>query len=205
MDDINSDTSSDSIDNLVTKFKCRVCNRKFTTHYNLMRHTKTMHDDDDDDDDDDETQDSNSNASVTEDSDTSEDETISDNDSTDEDENEKKKSSTVPVMFLKNLIQVLEEHDEELAPVIDRYIQNYMNENEAMKKAVLNNSNAKKRLRHLFINNIAEIEQQRRHPLYRAIMRKAKELECEGFDKSEAINSAGSYRKHAIYNLLRLI
>lgn len=210
MDDVNSVASSNSFDHLPKKFECEICSRKFTTHFNLLRHIKTVHDDDSESD----LSDTSEDERKEDMSESSSDEDMSEDGSSDEDMSEEESSSDesssddeiiVPNMFRKLVAEVWEEHEEELTPITNNYMSNNMSEKEAMIKAIQNSTDAKKTLRHLFINNIVEVEQQRRHPLYKAIMRKAKELMDDGLGECEALTSAVTYRKHAIYNLLNFI
>ena len=122
-----------------------------------------------------------------------------------EDEGSDVEDNHVTRMFRKIFIKVYCEHEDELAPWISENAEKYMSQNEAIKNAVLNNDKAKKSLRHLLTENIIDINEQRRHPIFKAIMKKANELMEDGFDENEAIASAVAYRKHGIHNLIKFI
>ena len=77
-----------------------------------------------------------------------------------------------------------------------------MTEIEAIYCTILESDTAKKTLRRLLTETILTINEQSQHSLFKAIMRRAKELMDDGFDKRDAIASAVSYRKHEIHNLL---
>ena len=80
-----------------------------------------------------------------------------------------------------------------------------LSQKEATKCALLSSKDALKTLQHLYARNMIDIHEHRRHPLYKAIMYKVKELQDDGFTLSEAITSAVSYRKHAIRNLVNFL
>ena len=61
-----------------------------------------------------------------------------------------------------------------------------------------------KALRRIFVHYILDMENKKNDPLFKAIMRKAKEFEDDGFDIDEAVNASVSYWKHPINKLLPL-
>ena len=175
------------------KFKCEDCGSKFTTRYNLKRHIQYFHEEDDMSS----AEKDNAESSAEEDNgESSADEDMSEDESEDED---------VPVMFSNLVCDAINEHNEDLLPIVENYVEDGMTEKEATKQAFLESDGAKKTLRRLFTTNVLEIQQQRKHPLFKAIMEKAKELMDDGFDQMEALTTAVKYRKHAIYNLVKLL
>ena len=74
-----------------------------------------------------------------------------------------------------------------------------------MKYALLSSKDALKTLQRLYAQNMLHIIEHTRDPLYKAIMHKANELQNDGFSLPEAIKSAVSYRKNAIYNLVNFM
>ena len=203
--DNHSLASNDSVSDFSKKFECEDCDRKFATRYNLERHIDSLHNEDADNMKDK----SSSEEEMSSAEGSSEEETSSVEGSSEEemssDEDSSEEEDYAPLMFRKLVIEAINECEDELTPIIDNYMEKGMTENEATKRAFLENDAAKKTLRRLFIIQAAEIDEQRRHPLFKAIMEKAKELMAEGFDQCEALASAVTYRKHAIYNLVKLL
>ena len=227
-----SDTTSLMSSSKFKTHKCSICDRMLSTRYNLERHMKTFHEDDSDDsapnnmdgneNESDETM--SIEKSSTEDNESERDDTMSEGDSskggnesetdeqmseaessTEESENSDDEDNHVTRMFRKLFIKAYCEHEDELLSWIDENVGKYMSHNEAIKNAVLSNDKAKKSLRHHLTQNIIDINEQRRHPMFKAIMNKAKELMEDGFDENEAIASAVAYRKHGIHNLIKFI
>ena len=61
-----------------------------------------------------------------------------------------------------------------------------------------------KSLRRIFVRYILNLEDKKRDPLFRAIIKKVKHLEEKGFAKDEAVHAAVSYWKHSINKLIPL-
>ena len=59
-------------------------------------------------------------------------------------------------------------------------------------------------LRRILANYILDLEDRKRDPLFKAIMRKVRDYEKEGFDVDEAIDAAVDYWKHSIIKLVPL-
>ena len=108
-------------------------------------------------------------------------------------------------MFRILIGEAIDENDEELSPVVDDLEQQGLSNESAIKRAVSSSDETKKTLRRLLIANFINIYEHRRHPLFKAIMEKAKEFMDDGFDLREAVESAVAYRKHAIYQLVNYI
>ena len=204
----DSDTSTISVaDSLVSrnhfnahskKFMCDICDRTFAKRYNLVRHTETFHDDEHDDNEE-------TICDMEEDDDTDKsmsDETTTETESsTDEESNVK--GNYVTNMFRNILEKAYCEHDDELDKIRDKYLKGKKSVKEAMILALLESDKAKKTIRHLYAQNIIDINEQRQHPLFKAIMAKIQQLRSDGFDKNEAIKCAVGYRKHGIYDLIK--
>ena len=193
---------SESFCNALKKYKCEHCSRNFTRLFTLRRHKKTIHDEESSEESDMSTDQNDSNAESSDEntSDSSDDERSSEADSYDEEEN-------YPTSMFENLLcQTLNKHKDELDILIeeDESSKN-LSDHEATKRAILKSKAALKTLRHLYAKNMIEINEQRRDPLYKAILNKAKELQDDGFSLSEAIASAVSYRKHAIHKLVNFV
>ena len=60
----------------------------------------------------------------------------------------------------------------------------------------------RKTLRSLFLEDLMKMQLMRKHPAYKSIMKKVRELEDEDFDRDEAIRAAVSHRKHLIYRMI---
>ena len=73
-------------------------------------------------------------------------------------------------------------HDDDLTPVIEDLVEQGFSKNSAMKRAILYSNKAKKTLRRLLIANFINIDEHRRLPLFKAVMKKAKDLMNDGFD-----------------------
>ena len=132
---------------------------------------------------------------------TAEDEMSANEASSDEDEEEEE--DTVTAMFRKLLGEVVRKEHGQITPTIKNYMSKGWTHKEAVKRALLESDVAKKSLNRKYIQNIFDIEEQRRDPLFKAIMKKAKEfMDDEGFDQHEAITAAVKFRKQAIYNMI---
>ena len=134
------------------------------------------------------------------------------NDDDDEEEEEDEDSSDdvdspnhVTNIFRNLLIDVYFENEDQLEPLIEKFLVKNMTKKEALIKAIFACDAAKKTLRRLFTKNILDIKEQLQHPLYKAINKKAREFVDDGLDEEEAISSAVSFRKHGIYNLINFI
>ena len=108
-------------------------------------------------------------------------------------------------IFRNLLIDVYFENEDQLEPLIEKFLVKNMTKKEALIKAIFACDAAKKTLRRLFTKNILDIKEQLQHPLYKAINKKAREFVDDGLDEEEAISSAVSFRKHGIYNLINFI
>ena len=130
-----------------------------------------------------------------------------DESSTDDDEDDEMKPSHVTTMFRNMITHLYLEMEDDLGENIENYMyeDDDMSIKEAIKEAILHNDVAKKKLKQLFIRNMIDIYEQRQHPLYKAIMKRAKKRMNEGMDFCEAIAAAVSHRKHGIYNLINHI
>ena len=113
--------------------------------------------------------------------------------------------SNVTSMFRNIISDTFIEHEDELDPLIEENLENGLTKKEAGKRALLSSHAAKKTIQHLYAENIFKIMEQRADPLFKAILNKVKELRGNGFKLREAVNSAVSYRKHAIYNLVNFM
>ena len=227
-DDNQSLASNDSFNEMSKKFECKDCERNFSTRYNLKRHIESFHDEDSDimeeedsdimeeedsdimEDDNNVSEEDMSNVESSTDEDMSDTESSSKEDrseseTSEEEAEEEEEEENIPQIFLGVVNKVIEMHEDDLTPVFDDYVQNGMAENEATQHAFLESDAAKKTLRLLFTETILNINEQRKHPLFKAIMAKANELMNDGFDEREAVTSAVAYRKHAIYNLVQLL
>ena len=198
MSDTYSNMSDDSIASYgspsPTRYECEECDRKFVTRYNLMRHKKSFHDDEM----------STSEHSSNEDE-SEADESDAEN-SSEESEDEEGDEREVSNIFRKLVEKAVNKHEDELVPIVEDIMENKnMSEKEATKQAFLDNDDVKKTFRKLFLKNVIEIDEHRHHPLFKAIMEKAKELMDDGLDREEALTAAVAYRKHAIYNLLKFV
>ena len=148
----------------VSKLKCEECNRKFTTRFNLSRHMKSFHEESGEESDEEE-------------SDMSVDENDSDSESNDSKEN-------YPTSLFRQLIcQTVNEHEDELSALVEDMTSKNLSEKEVVKRALLSSKDALKTLQ----QNMIDIIEHRRHPLNKAIMCKAKELQDDGFSLSEAV------------------
>ena len=197
------------INSLSKRFRCNVCNRAFTTRYSLERHNGTFHNDSEQALSEMEEESESENSTDMEDeseADESEtDKNMSEEDTESSDEDSDVEENHVPRMFRKLLKKVYCEHEDKLQQSTNNYIKQNVSANEAIRQAILSNDKAKKTLRRLFIQNIIDINEQRRHPLFKTIMKRANSLMDKGFDENEAIASAVGYRKHAIYNLINFV
>ena len=229
MSDNNSDTSSlaeahgysskNRLNALLKKFHCKFCDKTFATNYSLERHNKTFHDDEgsasdmEDDTDKSMNEDETSmEADTVTDESMSKDEISTEEDSTEESESESSTDQESDVdgnyvtnMFRNLVIDAYCTHKDELDPIINEYEERGKPEKEAIILAILESDKAKKAIRHLFAQNMIDINEQQQHPLFKAIMVKVQNLTNDGFDLNEAITCAVGYRKHAIYNLIKYI
>ena len=212
-DEYKSPVSNNRLANIPHTLKCEICDHIFTTRYNLKRHNETFHDvgrsDTDDASEKDERDESMSEVESSEDAPMSEEENSSDDTvSSDDDEEEEDEDSSdnyATNIFRKLIMDVYSEHEDQLAPLIEVYLDKNVTKKEALIKAIFASNAAKKTLRRLFTQSIFDIKEQIHHPLYKAINKKAKEYLDDGLDEEEAIISAVSFRKHGINNLIKYI
>ena len=204
-----SDTSSlattNDLNEMSKRFKCNTCNRGFASRYNLQRHSKAFHADDSESSLSDMEEDNESSSSDTEEDsesmseESSEEESSGDEDSDDKDEN-----------FITRIIRDLAKeayltNKEEMDEMVDKHLEENKPEGTAVREAFQCCDRAKKTFRRLFAQSIADINEQRHHPLYKSIMEKVRKLISKGFSKQEAISSAVDYRKHGIDNLTKFL
>ena len=214
-----SDNESVSSNNSFNKFShkrfyCEECERTFATRYSLKRHNNFFHEENEDATSDGEENESDQSMSEDE-SDQSTTEDKNDQSMTEDemntnevtsDEDEEQEEDTVTAMFRKLLVKAFDKDYEQLKPSIDDYKSKGISEKEATKRALFESHIIKKSLIQMYIQNVFDIEEQRRDPLFKAIMKKAKEfMDDDGLDQSEAIAAAVKFRKQAIYNMINSI
>ena len=230
--DTSSLATTNDLNEMSKRFKCNICNRGFVSRYNLQRHSETFHADDSESSSSDMEEDSESSSSDIEDSESSssvmeedsessssdmeedsetqdtsesmseessEEESSGDEDSDDKDEN-----------FITRIIRDLAKeayltNKEETDEMVDKHLEENKPEGTAVREAFQCCDRAKKTFRRLFAQSIADINEQRHHPLYKSIMEKVRKLISKGFSKQEAISSAVDYRKHGIDNLTKFL
>lgn len=217
--DANSLTSSNFLNKISKRFKCDICNRKFTTRYSLERHNETFHDDDSENASSDS---ENVSSDMEEDSETQGGESMSEDESSEEESSEEESSEEDKessededsddeeenhmTRIFRNLFKdAYNRHADEINELIEKYSEENKSDTQTVRQAFLCCDKAKKTFRRLFAQSIADISEQRRHPLYKAIMEKAKKLTSKGFTEQEAISSAVDYRKHGIDNLIKFL
>ena len=184
----SDESDNNSFSKLPKRFECKECSRKFSTRYNLQRHIENLHSDTEEAEDEDMSEAS---------------EDVSDDEHSSEDDGQNE-------MYLTNMFRILigkalDENEDELSPVVEDLEQQGFSNKSAIKRAVSSSVETKKTLRRLIIENFINIYEHRRHPLFKAIMEKAKEFMDDGFNLREAVESAVAYRKHAIYQLVNYI
>ena len=189
---------SDTSYNTPKKYKCDYCNRKFARLFTLRRHKKTIHDEESSDE-------SSEESDMSVDENDSNTESSDDERSSEEDSNDEEEENYPTSMFEKLVRQTINKHEDELSVLVEDMTSKNLFHKEAMKRALLSSKDALKTLQRLYAQNMIDIIEHRRHPLYKAILYKVKELQDDGFSLSEAITSAVSYRKHAIHNLVKFI
>ena len=254
----NDDESVTSYDSgpPAKRFKCDICNRKFSRRYSMRRHVNSVHANESSEeeteedseaeemeeegdseektdaeseeeteaeseeeteelDSEEETEELDSEEEKSSDSEEDKDSLKSTGESDEEssEDEEDKEKHYITNMFRKIACKTIKLHEEELDDLMGKEEDEDMENKDCLKRkkqmtisAIQNSSSAKKTLRRLFVKNVINVHQERNHPLYKAIMKKAKELmDNEDFELDEAINAAVSYRKHAIYNLLEYL
>ena len=223
---------SESMSDSEKPYPCLDCNAAFTSSYNLRRHEKRKHeaksinDDDDDnesgneDDDNESDYEDDDNESDREDDDNeSNDDTDSYHDDDDEadasdNDNESDKMSVSSDSdeeedesfdaLQRVVISVLNDHSDEFHALLESYQDTDLTPKEAACKAFKALLPVyKKSLKRYVVNYITLSSKLRRTPLFNSIFRKIKRLEDDGLDEEEAIQSAVSYRKYSIYDLLQ--
>ena len=105
-------------------------------------------------------------------------------------------------MFRKIVCTIIDEHKDEIDPIFDDNMENNISPKTAMKFALYKSNAVKKTLRRLYTQNVIDIYEECRQPIFKSIMKKAQELMDDGFSVREAIASAVSYRKYALYDLM---
>ena len=224
MSDDESVSSNNSVNDLSNKrFYCEDCERSFATRYTLQRHNKFFHGESEEEEDamsDVEENESDQSAeedemSTQETSSDEKEETSSDEEdemstnetSSDEDEEEEEQEEvTVTAMFRKLLCKAIDKDFDQTMTRVKDYKSEGISEKEATKRALLESDALKKSLIHMYTQNVFDIEEQRRDPLFKAIMKKAKEfMDIDELNQSEAIAAAVKFRKQAIYDMINLI
>ena len=95
----------------------------------------------------------------------------------------------------------LDEMDEEMV----KHLEENKPEGEALREAFLCCYKAKETFRRLIAQSRADINEQRRHRLYKSTAEKVKQLISKGFTQQEAVSSAVDYCKHGIHNLIKFL
>ena len=193
------------------RFKCDKCERKFTRRYTLKRHIDSKHDESSEEKEEEESKSCDEsevedNASNSGDESELEEDAATSEDSSDEDR------QCVTPMFRKIVCKTVKLHEDMLSEIIeeDEEMESSGKSKKKIKqatiKAIESSNAAKKTLRNLFAKNLINVYKERNHPLYKAIVKKARQLmDDEGFEFEEGVKAAVSYRKHAIYDLLKYI
>ena len=218
MSDDESVSSNNSVNDLSNKrFYCEDCERSFATRYTLQRHNKFFHGESEEEEDamsDVEENESDQSAeedemSTQETSSDEKDETSSDEEdemSANETSSDEDEEGAVTAMFRKLLCKVIDKDFDQTMARVDDYKSEGMSEKEAVKRTLLESDALKKSLIHMYTQNVFDIEEQRRDPLFKAIMKKAKEfMDIDELNQSEAIAAAVKFRKQAIYDMINLI
>ena len=125
-------------------------------------------------------------------------------DETEDDEEEKEDVEEYDNSIFDNFVKVaVESHKDEFEAISDELMSEGMNEDDVESQVHEQlMPRYSKSLRKLFANYMTGMIEKRKHPLFKAIMKKAKEFEKDGFDVDAAIKAAVSYRKHSIENLI---
>ena len=193
------------------RFTCEECDSTFSKLYNLERHIDKFHPDSDSASDSDQSC-SDQNESENESMSTDDKDEDMSNDKSDEDMSDDERSSddeetesNLTTMFKDIIFETFARHEDELDPLIKENLENGLTKKEAEKRALLSSHEAKKTIQHLYVENIINIMEQMADPVFKAILKKAKELIDDGFKSREAVISAVSYRKHAIRNLVNFL
>ena len=208
-----SSQSGDSCDSVATfepkrrKYECHDCDKTFTKRYNLERHNLKMHDEGDEEDSDSSISD---NDSISDTSSHSDSEASADEEGSDEeeesDDTEDEDEEQIDNSVFDNFIQTaVSPYNDEFEMKSEEFMSEGMTEKEA---ACLANQQLmphySKSLRQIFVHYMVDMAEKRKHPLFKAIMKTAKEYQQDGFDEDAAIKAAVSYRKHSIENLIPL-
>ena len=217
------------------RFECDKCERKFTRRYTLKRHIDSKHDVSSEEEeeeskscDESEVEDDASNSEneseQEEESNSCDESEMEDDASNSGDENEQEEYDEtsedssdedrqyVTPIFRKIVCKTVKLHEDMLSEIIeeDEEMESSGKSKKKIKqatiKAIESSNAAKKTLRNLFAKNLINVYKERNHPLYKAIVKKARQLmDDEGFEFEEGVKAAVSYRKHAIYDLLKYI
>ena len=205
MSDTSSLVTANDLNEISKRFKCNICNRGFVSRYNLQRHNETFHADDSetsssDMEEDSETEDTSESMSEEE---ISEEESSEEQSSEDEDIDDDEDENHITRVMHNLLKSAYLINQEEMDEWIGKSLEGKMPNEKELRQAFRCCDKAKKTFRRLFVDTIAAMNEQRRHPLHKSIMEKAKKLISKGFSEKEAITSAVNYRKHGIDNLIK--
>ena len=214
-----SDTSSEG--QVVKRFVCPQCDRKFSTLYSKNRHVNNLHEMENESE---LTHDNESSASETSNAHSSASETSnahssaidgasSETDNDDEEESHDEESMTEDcdndesmsddedddAYPFEDLVEkALRCHEQEYSKLASR-----QQDGDDMKEMSDLKSRVSKTLRELFVDYLQDLEAKRKDPLFQAIMRKANQLkEDEDFQMDDAIAAAVAFLK---YNINKLI
>ena len=184
---------------------CTQCNKRFASNYSLKRHAELKHPREeseesegdhsdtlpsDDENDDAMSVETGSNSGLEGEEDLSSTDEEADHDEADD-------------VFSGMISRAYEQHKLEKRRLISQYEANGASETEATRQAHIELlPKYRKALRNKFKNLLIDMQLIRKHPVYKAVMQKARDLEMDNYERDEAIAAAVSFRKHLINTMI---
>ena len=184
-----------------------MCGERFVSKYNRERHQENFHKDESDSE-----MEARSSSEEASNVTISEVDEETSNTTTSEDDDEQKSEEPMSededentTTAYKDLItESIDNHSNEKDELVTRFMEvEDCDEDLVNRKAnLMILPKARKTLRQLFVNYVIGMYRKRHDPLMKAILKKYKEFQEEGFTHHEAIKAAVAYRKYQIYDLI---
>lgn len=199
------------------KYVCSDCDKEFSTLFNLNRHQRKFHDSNQTSDSDcmetsgsnsketsdNESEETSENESGRESEEGSEEHTDEDSDSQTSCENSDGEDSEVNNPFESMVNEIVIFYEKKLEEIMTGLIDDNVHEHKAFNIAYNQLlPNFRKSLQNLFVDYLLQIEDMKAHPVYKAIMKKVRHFESDGYEREEAVKAAVDARKYLFDRLL---
>jgi hypothetical protein len=180
---------------------CEFCSRYFRDEYKLQRHREKIHHAEEAEEEEDDSGDTESESEEASDEDSETDNEKQSNE--DGEEEEEEEEDEYDPAFGPLLENVFNRFEDERKMLVDGLIEKGYTQAVASHKAHESlMKNYQKALREEFRTSMQHWEHMKKHPTYKAIMKTAKTLQDDDFDKDESIDAAISQRKHLLNRIM---